>query len=71
MLKNLEDKNLTLSAVEVATDGLASTRLGKVDPLGRYFKGCIIPKTISSKEQLLQHTEKKIISPRLRDWQMQ
>ena len=59
VLKNLKDKNLTLSAVEVATDGLASTRLGKVDPLGRYFKGCIIPKTISSKEQLLQHTEKE------------
>ena len=59
ILKNLQDKNLTLSAVEIATDGLASTRLGKVDSIGKYFKGCIIPKSQLSKHQLLQHTQKE------------
>ena len=51
--KNLQDKKLTLSIVEIATDGLASTRLGKVDQNGQYFKGSIVPKSNSSKEQLL------------------
>jgi len=57
ILKNLQDENLTLSTVEIATDGLASTRLGKVDSNGRYFKGCIIPKSELSKKQLLRHTQ--------------
>ena len=33
--------------------------MGKVDSIGKYFKGCIIPKSQLSKHQLLQHTQKE------------